>query len=174
MRFPNCCKHLDPNGGTSPFHHSISLEYYDGVVEGVTICESCSCCVHLKKVWWDDQQDCRIFFGRVLPSKVMEEIRETLRPLGSASSAVWVPIWKEGPGLDLAQMRGKVERTLRMRSRRSFLIESRDPYRTFSQARNLTEQDGNLVFHVIKRNWQGFVNWPLMLKEGKAHIRNGD
>lgn len=50
----------------SPFSDFIVTEFYDGAIEGFARVIGARAIVYFKKVWWDDQQDNRLFKGIVL------------------------------------------------------------------------------------------------------------
>lgn len=51
----------------SPFCKFVVTEFYDGATEGFA-CTGASAWIYFKKIWWDDGQDLRLFWGYVLKS----------------------------------------------------------------------------------------------------------
>jgi len=58
----NCCQDKNSEIVVLPFIEQIWLDFYDGPLEGFTICSKCKQCFYFKLVEWDiETQCCRIF-----------------------------------------------------------------------------------------------------------------
>lgn len=80
--FPNCKAFGTGYAGLAgQFTKSYTIDYYDGLIEGVLLTSDSDYIVYVKKCWWDDLQNNRLFECYALSQDDLESHKKTLSKL---------------------------------------------------------------------------------------------
>jgi hypothetical protein len=137
-----CCQNLNNiKRIPSPFSRIIILGYYDGATTGALECRECGLCYRFEMLYWDEQQDKRIFGLFPLKRECFERLIEVLQPYSTPGWPWLVVKWEFANSEEKQLVDQQVERLLCQATEISVVIESQNLGKRINLAKRLDPKE---------------------------------